>query len=149
MLFRSEKLATFLRDRFGVEATAVEQLVKHPGKLDASIGREYEAAEVLIGDEWTNNDLAMHGAYWGIAYGAHMPFTATYAWPGSGRAVVSLSRRYALIDKDGRHPFAWGDGYALRPVERRFPLVRRKLHIAANGPDAERAVDAILAVLKK
>ena len=36
---------------------------------------------------------------------------------------------------------------ALRPVERRFPLVRRKLHIAANGADAERAVDVILRVV--
>jgi hypothetical protein len=61
---------------------------------------------------------------------------------------VSLSRPYALIYEDGRHPFAWSRGVALRPVERKYPLVRRKLHIAANGADAERAVDAVLAAVR-
>jgi len=145
----AEKLAAFLRDNFAIDASAIEQAVKRPDKPDAQVGKEYEKPVVLIGDEWTNNDMAMHGAYWGIAYGAHMPFTATYAWPGPGRAVVSLSRRYALIDENGRQPFAWTDAYRLRPVERRFPLVRRKLHIAANGPDASHAVAALVSMLEK
>jgi len=143
----AEKLAAFMREKFGIDATVTEQAVKRPDKPDAQVGKEYEKPVVLIGDEWTNNDLAMHGAYWGIAYGAHMPFTATYAWPGPGRAVVSLSRRYALINESGGQPFAWNDSYRLRPVERRFPLVRRKLHIAANGADASRAVEVLLRAL--
>ena len=145
----AEKLAACMRERSGIDVETIEQAVKRPDKPEGSIGKEYEKPVVLIGDEWTNNDLAMHGAYWGIAYGAHMPFTATHMWPGPGRAVVSLSRRHALIDKNGRHPFAWNDTYRLRPVERRFPLVRRKLHIAANGADAERAVGALLRMLGK
>ncbi|MBM4031397.1 MAG: hypothetical protein FJ291_06370 [Planctomycetes bacterium] len=145
----AEKLAVCLRDRFGVDATAIEQAVKRPDKPDGQVGREFEKPVVLIGDEWTNNDLAMHGAYWGVAYGPHMPFTATHAWPGPGRAVVSLSRRYALMDKGGRPPFVWNDSCSLRPVERGLPLVRRKLHVAANGADASRAVEALSRVLER
>ncbi len=142
----AERLASQLKGRFGLEVTVTEQSCKVPDKPDTPV-KDFDLPVILIGDEWTNNDLAMHGAYWGIAYGANQPFTATYAWPGAGRAVVSLSRRYALIREDGGHPFAWDRGVALRAVERRFPLVRRKLHIAANGPDADRAVDAILAAI--
>ena len=92
----------------------------------------------------------MHGGFWaengGTFYGAHMPFTASYAWPGEGRAVVSLSRRYALIDeKGGLVTGYFTDRYRIRPVNSEYPLVRRKLHIAANGPDAQRAVEAIVA----
>jgi len=144
----AERLSKAINDRFGIVAESVQQCVTPAEKPDSPL-KGFEAPVILIGDEWTNNDMAMHGAYWGIAYGAHLPFTATYAWPGAGRAVVALSRRYALIDENGRHPFAWNSSYALRPVQRTFPLVRRKLHVAANGPDAERAVDAILAALDK
>jgi hypothetical protein len=145
----AEKLAAVMRDRFGIDAAAVEQAVKPSGKPNEPVGKEYEKAAVLIGDEWTNNDMAMHGAYWGIAYGAHMPFTATYAWPGPGRAVVSLSRPYAVIDGSGRTPFMWTDSTLMRPVERKWPLFRRKLHVAANGADAVRAVDAVIALIEK
>jgi hypothetical protein len=145
----AEKLATYLRDRFGIDAAVVEQAVKPSDKPADPVGREYEKAVVLLGDEWTNNDMAMHGAYWGVAYGAHLPFTATYAWPGPGRAVVSLSRPYALIDGNGKVPFAWNDSCRLRPVERQWPLFRRKLHVAADGADASRAVDALIALLDK
>jgi len=143
----AERLAAALKERFNLEVEVAEQCLPVPEKLDTPL-KGFEKAAVLIGDEWTNNDMAMHGAYWGLAYGAHLPFTATYAWPGPGRAVVALSRKYALIDEKGSQPFAWNNSYALRPVEPRFPLVRRKLHIAANGRDAENAVDAILAALK-
>jgi len=143
----AEKLAAALKERFKLDMEVAEQCLPVPEKLDTPL-KGFEKAVVLIGDEWTNNDMAMHGAYWGIAYGAHLPFTATYAWPGPGRAVVALSRKYALIDEKGSQPFAWNNSYALRPVEPRFPLVRRKLHIAANGRDAENAVDAIRAALK-
>jgi hypothetical protein len=142
----ADKLASGLKTRFGVDASVVEQVLQVPANPDTPLAG-FEKPMVLIGDEWTNNDLAMHGAYWGLAYSAHLPFTATYPWPGVGRAVVSLSRPYALINEEGRHPFAWAKGYALRPVDRRFSLVRRKLHIAANGQDADRAVDSVLAAL--
>jgi len=145
----AEKLVAFLRSELGVDAKVIAQAVKKPPAPDAPIGREYESVDILIGDEWTNNDMGMLGAYWGIAYGAHLPFTATYAWPGPGRAVASLSRRYALIDEGGRIPFAYTHEYRLRLVDRRFPLVRRKLFIAANGADAEHAVDAVVDLLRK
>ena len=144
----AEKLAAVLRERYGVDVATIEQSVETPEALKDRI-EGFEKPVVLIGDEWTNNDMAMHGAYWGIAYGAHMPFTATYAWPGQGRAVVALSRRYALMDANGRQPFDWQSSFDLRPVEPRFPLLRRKLHVAANGADAERAIDAVIASLQQ
>jgi hypothetical protein len=139
----AERLARFLQDRFGVDAVAVRQLVQMPTGIDQPVGKEYEKAVVLIGDEWTNNDLGLHGAYWGTVFGAHLPFTSTYAWPGVGRAVVSLSRPYALINESGGQPFAYNQSYQIRPVNRNYALVRRKLFIAANGADALAAVDAI------
>ena len=145
----AETLAKFLREKLGVDATTVEQAVKMPANYTDRLGNEWQTPVILIGDEWTNNDMGMHGAYWGVAYGAHLPFTATYAWPGEGRAVVSLSRRYVLTDDTGRIPFQADLSLRLRPAERRFTLLRRKLHIAANGKDAERAVNEIIALLEK
>ena len=144
----AEKLVAVLREKYGVDAAAVEQSVEAPAMLKGPI-KGFEKPVVLIGNEWTNNDMAMHGAYWGVSYGAHLPFTATYAWPGKGRAVVALSRRYALMDADGRQPFSWQSSFDLRPVEPRFPLLRRKLHVAADGADAERAMDAVVAALQQ
>ena len=131
----AEKLAAVLRAKYGVEVAAVEQAVEVPTAMKDKI-TGFEKPVVLIGDEWTNNDMGMHGAYWAIAYGAHLPFTATYAWPGKGRVGrMRVSRRYALMDANGKQPFDWGSSFDLRPVEPRFPLLRRKLHIAANGTD--------------
>jgi len=145
----AEKLAGVLRQRFGLEATVREQWANVPAAFDQPLGKEYETPVIFIGDEWSNNDLAMHGAYWGTAYGPHLPFTATYAWPGPGRAVVSLSRPYALVDENGHVPFQFGAGIRIRPVEDRWSLVRRKLYVAGNGNDALAAVDAVIKELER
>ena len=84
-----------LKQRFKLDIEAVEQCMPVPEVIDTPL-KGFERAEILIGTEWTNNDMAMHGAYWGLAYGAHLPFTATYAWPGPGRAVVALSQHVCL-----------------------------------------------------
>ena len=58
--------------------------------------------------------------------------------------MVSLSRPYVFTSPDGRIPFMAMLDLALRPASRDWPLLRRKLHIAANGPDANRAVDELI-----
>jgi hypothetical protein len=144
----AKRLAAWLGKRYGLDAEATAQLVKKPARMEDNLGREYEAARILIGNEWTNNDMAMHGAYWGISCGAHLPFTATYAWPGPGHAVVSLSRRYALTDPSGGIPFMATENLRLRPVQNDWPLLRRKLHVAGNGADAEVAVAELIRILE-
>jgi hypothetical protein len=144
----AKRLAAWLGKRYGLDAEATAQLVKKPARMEDNLGREYEAARILIGNEWTNNDMAMHGAYWGISCGAHLPFTATYAWPGPGHAVVSLSRRYALTDPSGGIPFMAAENLRLRPVQNDWPLLRRKLHVAGNGADAEVAVAELIRILE-
>ena len=60
---------------------------------------------------------------------------------------MSLSRRYTLVHENGGVPFQAGQGILIRPVQPAWPLVRRKLHIAANGDDAVAAVEAAIAIL--
>lgn len=139
----ADTLAAFLKDQFGVNVAMTEQSAKPPPAYDQPLSADWQKPVIFVGDEWTNNDLAMHGAYWGIAYGAHLPFTSTYAWPGKGRAVVSLSRRYALTDETGGIPFMATHALKIRPVKREWPVLRRKLHIAANGADALAAVEML------
>jgi len=38
----------------------------------------------------------------------------------------------------------WGFDHQVRKVQDTFPVVRRKLHIAANGDDAVKAVDELI-----
>jgi hypothetical protein len=140
----AEMLAEGLRSGFGLRVEVVEQAAKKPAAITDPLANDWQAPVALIGDDWTNSDLAMHGAYWGVAYGAHLPFTATYAWPGEGRAVVSLSRRYALTGPGGGIPFQYMSGVELRPVQPTWPLQRRKLYIAGNAADAEAAVETVL-----
>jgi hypothetical protein len=145
----AERLAGILREQFKINVTVTEQAATTPTPTAGNAVEHWAEPLILIGDEWTNNDMAMHGAYWswGNYYGPHMPFTATYAWPGKGRAVVSLSRRYALIAPDGGQVGGgrWSPGVRVRQVRDSFPVVRRKLHIAANGEDAVRAIEALAA----
>jgi len=152
-----EKLASFLRETFGLDAVAVEQASTCEIANDGT-GQNvtnYLTPVIFIGTEWTNNDLAIHGAFWNwpAMYGPHLPFTSTYAWPGEGRAVVSLSRRYALLTDRGESILVNGafsaEVFDIRKVEDRWPLVRRKLHIAANGDDAQAAVDTLIERLTK
>jgi len=151
----ADKLAAFLREKFDLDAVAVEQASRAERINDGSDQRVHDFAVpvIFIGTEWTNNDLAVHGAYWNWPgmYGPHLPFTTTYAWPGEGRAVVSLSRRHALVSEDGR--FNQGsftqDVFQIRKVEDRWPQACRKLHLAANGDDATAAVDTLIERLAK
>ena len=151
----ADKLTAMLRETFALDAVAVEQASTAERISDGSDQRvtDYALPVIFIGTEWTNNDLAVHGAYWNWPgmYGPHLPFTSTYAWPGEGRAVVSLSRRYALVSDKGE--FNQGsftqDVFILRKVEDYWPKARRKLHIAANGDDATAAVDALIERLVK
>ncbi len=145
----AERLCGFLQRRYGLRAETIAQRVARPARPEAAVGKEHEEVLVFLGNEWSNNDLAMHGAYWGLAYGAHLPFTSTYAWPGPGRAVVALSRAHALCDANGSIPFSWNPGHNLRPVERRFQLLRRKLHIAGDGPDADAAVECVIRLMER
>ena len=144
----AERLAASLRDRFGLDVSVKEQAATTPNP-DADQAVEHWAEPlVFIGDEWTNNDMALHATYWnwGNTCAPHLPFTATYAWPGKGRAVISLSRRYALIGQGGNQVGGgrWGFDHQVRKVQDTFPVVRRKLHIAANGDDAVKAVDELI-----
>lgn len=151
----AEKLAGFLRDKFALETQIIQQATQaeHDESGEQKIP-DFNKPLVFIGDEWTNNDLALHGSYWnwGNFYGPHLPFTSNYVWPGKGRAVIALSRKYSLIDAGGRQV---GGGkfnvnsVSIRPVEDRFQTVRRKLHIAANGDDAVKGVDALIAMLSQ
>jgi len=145
----AEKLAAFLRETFGIDAQGIEQaaVVEKDPRGDQNV-KEYDKVLIFIGSEWTNNDLALHGSYWnwGNTYGGHLPFTTSYAWPGKGRAVIALSRRYALIDSNGRQVGGgyWNREFIIRPVKREFRVVRQKLHVAADGDDAAKAVDALI-----
>ena len=151
----ADKLAALLREKFQLNVEAVEQSSRAEQINDGTDQRVHDFAlpVIFIGTEWTNNDLALHGTYWNWPgmYGPHLPFTSTYAWPGEGRAVVSLTRRHALVSEEGR--FNQGaftqDVFILRPVEDRWPQARRKLHIAANANDASAAVDALIHQLTK
>ena len=149
----ADKLAAALRETFGIAAEPAEQVcsIEDPNQPDVRVKNQYSAL-VYIGNEWNNNDLALQGAFWNwnSKYDPHVPFTSTYAWPGKGRAVVSLSRRYALITQNGdvmnqvfRHD------WRVRKVEDRFGQVRRRLHIGADGEDAVRAVDAVVEAIGK
>jgi hypothetical protein len=149
----AEKLGGLLRQRFGLSVTLTEQAAKPKSMTSGESVEHWADPLVLIGDEWTNNDMAMHGAYWnwGNFYAPHLPFTATHAWPGKGRAVISLSRRYALIGQDGSQTggYRWNLDRQVRQVQDKFPVVRRKLHVAGNGEDAVRAVEALIAELNR
>ena len=149
----AEKLASLMRDRFGIDAQPVQQCaeIENPDFVkapDTRLKNHYDPL-VYIGNDWTNNDMACQGAFWNwnAKYDPHVPFTATYAWPGPERAVVSLSRRYALINEGGEvMNWVYRHDWRIRKVEDRFPQVRRRLHIAGDGPAAEKAVDAIAAL---
>ena len=153
----ADTLAAFLREKFELDAVAVEQssVCEITNEGTGQHVTNFATPVIFIGTEWTNNDLAIHGAFWNwpAMYGPHLPFTSTYAWPGEGRAVVSLSRRYALLDEKGDIILVNGafsaDVFDIRKVEDRWPLVRRKLHIAANGDDAQAAVEALIERLTK
>ena len=144
----AERLAACLREQFGLEATITEQATTTATPDSGTSVEHWAEPLVLIGDEWTNNDMALHASYWnwGNTCAPHLPFTATYAWPGEGRAVISLSRRYALIGQGGNQVGGgrWGFGHQIRKVQDRFPAVRRKLYIAGNGEDAARAVERLI-----
>ncbi len=143
----AETLAGFLREEFGMNAVPVEQVTTTEGYPDVRVRNEYVPL-IYIGNDWSNNDLALQGAFWNwnSKYGPHLPFTATYMWPGEGRAVVSLSRKYALINENGQVcTYRFNHNWRIRPVEDRFPQVRRRLYIGGDGSDAERAVRAIIA----
>jgi hypothetical protein len=60
--------------------------------------------------------------------------------------VIALSRRYALIDSSGRQVGGgyWNREFIIRSVKREFRVVRQKLHVAADGEDAAKAVDALI-----
>ena len=151
----ADRLAATLREKFTLDAEPLEQTstIEDPdfaAKPDARLKNQYDAL-IYIGNDWTNNDMAAQGSFWNwnAKYDPHVPFTATYAWPGKGRAVVSLSRRYALITQNGdvmngvfRHD------WRVRKVDDRFAQVRRRLHIAADGQDAERAVGALIELVQ-
>lgn len=141
----AEKLAASMKDRWGVEASISEQTTTADAKNKNEKTEHSGDASIFIGDDWTNNDMAMQGSFWnwGNHYGAHLPFTATYAWPGKGRAVVSLSRRYGLMTKDG-----WRVGQGRVGAEYQVLKYKdatgRKLFIAGNGEDAVKAVTAVI-----
>jgi len=151
----AEKLAGFLARRYGIDAQILEQAASitdydQPGSRYKTTG--WHDVLVLIGNEWTNNDMALHESMWPWGYGGtersygpHVPFTACYNWPGPGRAVVSLSRGHALLDEAGRQvSYRFKHEHRIRPVKPDYPKLRRKLFIAADGDDALRAVDAII-----
>jgi len=144
----AERLAAALREQFGLEVAIKEQAATTP-KPDTDQAVEHWAEPlILIGDEWSNNDIALHASYWnwGNTCAPHLPFTATYAWPGKGRAVISLSRAYALIGQGGNQVGGgrWNFDHRVRKVQDTFPVVRRKLYVAGNGDDALRAVDDLI-----
>jgi len=131
----AELLASFLRESFGKDAQPIAQSSTVDNWPDVRVSH-LDDPWILIGNDWTNNDMALHGAYWNwnAKYGPHLPFTATYAWPGEGRAVAGLSRRYTLNNA------AQGN----RPVGDPFRQGRRTLFIAGDGEDALNAVKAII-----
>ncbi len=143
----AEKLAAVLREQLQLNVSTAEQTARTKDE-DPTHTEHWADATILIGDEWTNNDLALAGAYWnwGNHYGPHLPFTATYAWPGKGRTVVSLSRRYALITNQGWQVGGGrvGAEYRVLPVKDSYGSLRRKLYIAGNGDDAVKAVGAVI-----
>ena len=153
----AETLATFLRNHFHLNTSTVEQssvcvlenLVRANLRLT-----DYEKPVIFIGTDWSNNDIALQSAYWAwpVLYGPHLPFTATYEWPGKGRALVALSREYALVNDRGR-PITPNDSYnsqyEIRKVKHQWPLVRRKLYIAADGENAQKAVDYLITLIQE
>ena len=147
----ADRLAAYLRTTLGLDARPVAQTARVGARTgDWADTVDFDKALIFIGNEWTNNDMALHGAYWGLAYGPHLPFTATYAWPGAGRAVISLSRRYALLDDKGHNTsYRFYLNIGLRKVEDSYPLFRRKLYIAADGTDALVAVNTLIAQLER
>ncbi|MFP4026206.1 MAG: beta-galactosidase trimerization domain-containing protein [Candidatus Brocadiia bacterium] len=154
----ARKLADFLRNRYGIAARIVQQAAKiedfdKPG--DRFHVADYAGPVILIGHEWDNNDIALYESMWPWRYGtyqrpygAHVPFTSSYEWPGSERAVVSMSRRHALINAKGEQVhFRWKRHYKLRKVNPDYPLLRSKLYIAGSGDTALKAVNAIIEVV--
>jgi len=147
----ADKLAAVLRGNFAIDAETVEQTsaIEDPNNPDVRLKNHY-APLIYIGNDWNNNDMAAQAAFWNwnAKYDPHVPFTSTYAWPGAGRAVVSLSRRYALITQGGDvMNWIFRHDWRVRKVEDRFWQVRRRLHIGADGEAVVRAVDAIIAVI--
>jgi hypothetical protein len=145
----ADKLVAFLAAQYNLDARAVEQAAtaQRDAKSNDATVKGYEDPVIFLGNEWTNNDLALNESYWnwGNTYGGHLPFTSTYAWPGPGRAVVGLSRRYALIDPAGRQVGGgyWNPTFTIRPVRDEFKVVRQKLYIAADARDADAGVEEL------
>lgn len=153
----AEKLAGFLQEQYDANAKTVRQVAEISKVRQERRHRwvhmveNRDAPMIYIGTEWTNNDLALGASYWnwGNTWGPRVPFTSSYRWPGEGRAVVGLSRPFALHRSGrlvgGRH---WG-GHGIHPVRRDSRLLRRKLHVAANGEDALAAVEALMEAVSK
>ena len=163
----AEQLANFISGKFNVRTQITQQAAETKDEppmgsrirngSDVTPPRGHEKVLIFIGNEWTNNDMALHAAYWNMgignqlgAYGPHLPFTASFNWPGKGRAVVSLSRPYAMVTEEGWKINSFiNQDYRIRPVQKKFSLVRRKLYIAGDAADAESAVEAIISLLLK
>jgi len=153
----AESAAAWLRERFGVGATATAAdggwLVEPPeGKCTVQF--QPTPATVLIGNEWSNNMIAMLSSTWPFnneKAPAMMSgrLSATHAWPPAGRGIVALTR---AVEFRRENHTCWGiswnnhDGYAPRLVEAApEPFQHRKLLILAATPQgAERAVQELM-----
>ncbi|HUW33052.1 MAG TPA: hypothetical protein VM223_15695, partial [Planctomycetota bacterium] len=141
----ADDLAKWLKDSFGIEAetTAADGTFDDKGKVAFQANFAPSPAQILIGNEWSNNTIAAVDCYWPYNNGsvpalANARFTATYAWPGGKRGLALLTR-----DRDYRRPdgstfglqYGNTDGFAPMGVDSaKNPWLHRKLLLLASTP---------------
>jgi len=141
----ADDLAKWLKDSFGIEAeiTADDGAFDDKGKVAFQANFAPSPAEILIGNEWSNNSIAAIDCYWPYNNGsvpalANARFTATYAWPGGQRGLALLTReRDYRRAGDSTFGLQYGntDGFAPMDVDSaKNPWLHRKLLILASTP---------------
>jgi hypothetical protein len=152
----ADRLATWLKDAFGIACEVTGDDGRFEVEKSGFQTVFYPAeADILIGDAWSNNTIAAIDSTWpyNTREAAATPsarLTATYAWPGGKRGIVTLTRELDLRRADHTtFGLAYGDtrGFAPRGVNTApRASLRQRLLVLASTPDG--ALDAVRALAK-
>jgi len=140
----AERLAAWLKESFHIAAEpALDDGRFEVDREGYQVTFRPAEAEILIGNAWSNNTVASLDAtfpYNNREAPAALPgrLTATYAWPGGGRGIVTLTRELDFRRADHTaFGLSYGDtsGFAPRGVNTApRPSLRQRLLILASTP---------------
>lgn len=147
----AEKLAAAWRER-GIETVLSGLGVVHetddPDPLlrwrGARYRRELETIDVLIGNDWSNTNLADLSGAWQASRHANpvQPVSVNRVFPGGDRAVLFATRPFYVQDGGSRKPF--------KDLFHRFRVAPSMLVIGASSPaGAERGLAELLTIQPK